>query len=158
MPRARVLLATSIAVVLVASLAACAPDDRESLFEPTPTATSDAPVPTPTVAPSFDPALSAVENQPYFDTVMRALIHEDQTPGGKKVVNALVAAGFDKRAIEVTFDKTAVDLVADSLQFSVQINGGCIVGQYGNVKYLSVIAPVLGSGKCFVGKTRPIDW
>ena len=159
MPRARVLLAASATAVLIAALAGCAPDDRESLLEPEPTATVEStPVPTPTVAPSFEPALSAVENQPYFDQVMRTLLRAEGKVGGKKVVNTLVEAGFDKRAIEVTFDKTAIDLDADNLQFAVQVNGGCIIGQFGNVKYSSTIAPVLGSGTCFIGKTRTIDW
>ena len=163
MPRARVLLSASasasVAVVLLAALAGCAPDDRASLLEPEPTATVDGtPVPEPTVAPSFEPALSAVENQPYFDQVMRTLLLKEGKTSGKKVVNTLVDAGFDKRAIEVTFDKTAIDLDADNLQFAVQVNGGCIIGQFGNVKYSSTIAPVLGSGVCFIGKTRTIDW
>jgi len=159
MPRARVLFAATVAAALVTSLAACAPDDRESLLEPQPTATVDGtPVPTPTVAPSFDPALSAVENQPYFDQVLRALFETDGNPGGKKIIDTLADAGFDKRAMEITFDRTAVDLHADNLQFSVQINGACLVGQWGNVKYASTIQPVLGSGKCFIGRTRSIDW
>ena len=52
----------------------------------------------------------------------------------------------------------AIDLFADNVQFSVLIGGECIIGQDGNVGYQSTVLPVLSSGSCLVGKTRPITW
>jgi hypothetical protein len=161
MRRTHALAATSIAVLLVTSLVSCAPTDRESLIDPEPTST--APGPVPTAAPSFDPTLSAEVNLAYFDSVNEALIEKEQDAGrvvrrGKKFVDALVAAGFPKANMEVTPDRTAIGLDADSVVFSVAVGTDCLVGQIGIEGYDSTIAPLLGSGKCLVGVTRTIDW
>lgn len=79
-------------------------------------------------------------------------------PGGRAVVDALVAAGFSKADMQVTPDETAIGLDADNIQFSVRIDESCIVGQLGNVGYRSVVLPLLSTGDCLVGKTRPITW
>lgn len=62
--------------------------------------------------------------------------------------------------MEVTFDRTAVDLEADSIQFSVRLHGECLIGQVGpdGDGYHSIVAPLLGSGTCLIGATRQIDW
>ena len=154
MHRSRALVGASIAVVLVASLAGCAPD-RSSELEPEP---SSAPGPAPTYAPAFDPAAGASGNQAFFDLVNKATLSLDKNPGGKKLINALVEAGFPKSEMELTPDRTAIDLQADNVQFSVLLGEECLIGQQGNIGYTSTVQPVLGSGKCLVGVTRKITW
>ena len=122
-----------------------------------PSATAPAePAPEPTLAPG----LSASENLDYFDYVSRGVLRADKAAGGRAFVDALIAGGFDRGEMEVTFDRTQVDLAADSIQFSVRINGECLIGQNGPATdgYHSMVADVLGSGACLVGGTRQIDW
>lgn len=154
MHRMRVLAGASIAVVLVAVLAGCAPE-RGSLLDPEPSTT---PGPAPSYAAAFDPNAGASGNQAFFDLVNKATISLDSSPGGKKMINALVEAGFPKTAMELTPDRTAIDLSADNIQFSVLLGDECLIGQEGNIGYNSTVQPVLGSGKCLVGVTRKITW
>lgn len=122
-------------------------------------APSASPTPTATPDPVFDPAQGATGNQVYFDFVNKRLIAANSAADGTAFVDSLVAAGFDKTRMEVTYDRTAVDLQADSITFSVRFDDACLVGQYGGVTgYLSAVRPPLTTGRCFVGTTRPIDW
>lgn len=154
MHRTRALAWASIAVALVAGVTGCAPD-RTSLLEPEP---SNTPGPAPSYAPAFDPNAGATGNQAFFDLVNKATISLDSSPGGKKMINALVAAGFPKDGMELTPDRTAINLSADNIQFSVLLGDECLIGQEGNIGYDSTVQPVLGSGKCLVGVTRKITW
>jgi hypothetical protein len=136
-------------------------------FEPRPHASTRATAAagaTPPAAPapssSLRPALSAGENLSYFDSIATAVLAADSKAGGKAFIDALAAGGFDKGQMEVTFDQTATELDADSIQFAVRFNEECIIGQTGPASkgYHSMVAPILGSGKCLVGATRQIDW
>lgn len=129
----------------------------ESGPRPTPTA-STAP---PSVAGStLRPELSAGENLAYFDSVNLAVIAANPEAGGRDFIDALVSAGFDKSQMEVTADRTTIDLQADSVQFAVLFQGECLIGQHGPASggYHSAVRPALGTGGCLVGQTRPIDW
>ena len=122
----------------------------------TPTATPDA-----TTTPlAYAPEKSAADNLDYFTSLADAVVVTDPDAGGRAFIDALVGGGFDKAAMQVTADRTTVDLAADSVQFSVAINGECLIGQYGSAidGLRSVVAPLLGSGTCLVGATRQIDW
>lgn len=129
--------------------------------EPRPTATA-APTPTdaPAEPPSLQPGLGAEANLPYFDHVITQVIATNPSAGGRQFIDALVAAGFDRAAMQVTRDRTTIDAVADSIQFSVLFEGECLVGQYGAASdgFHSAVRPALGTGNCLVGNTRPIDW
>lgn len=156
----RGVLAASMSLILTVALAACTtPDDSPD--------TSPMPVPKPTVsasaapapsAPVLDPTGSAKDNQPFFDATVNALLATTPDPDGRTIIDTLVAAGFDKAAMELTADKTAIGLDADSVQFTVKFADGCIVGQQGNVGYHSAVLPVLSTGKCLIGQTRAINW
>jgi hypothetical protein len=134
---------------------------------PTPTPTPE-PRPTPTgsaappsaVVSTLRPELSAGENLAYFDSVNLVVVAGNPEAGGRDFIDALVNAGFDKSQMEVTADRTTVDLQADSVQFAVLFQGECLVGQYGPASggYHSAVRPALGTGGCLVGQTRPIDW
>jgi len=106
----------------------------------------------------YDPAGGAHGNLDYFDAQMSVLLAADARPGGRAIIDHLVSSGFDRGAMEVTADTTAVGLDVDATQFSVRFDDGCIVGQVGILGYSSLVAPVLGTGRCLVGVTRPIDW
>ncbi|MCU1407990.1 MAG: hypothetical protein JWM23_70 [Microbacteriaceae bacterium] len=111
-------------------------------------------------APTLKPALSASENLAYFDSVATGVLAANPSAEGRAFIDALAAAGFDKTAMQVTFDSTAADLAADSIQFAVRFNGECLVGQTGPASggYHSVVTALLGTGRCLVGATRQIDW
>ena len=109
---------------------------------------------------SCGPTSPRPRTSPYFDSVNVGVIAADASAGGRAFIDALVAAGFDKAQMEVTADRTTVDLPADSVQFAVLFEGECLIGQYGPASggYHSAVAPALGTGGCLVGETRPIDW
>ena len=144
-----------LVVALALTLAGCA------------TETPTVPMPLPTSSPSASasaapdvPDTSAAGQKAKFDETNNATITAagGANPGGRAFVDALVAAGFDKAAMQLTPDKTAINLDADNIQFSVLIGEDCLVGQYGNVGYQSAVLPVLSTGRCLVGNTRAIDW
>ncbi|OYC96189.1 hypothetical protein CI089_10920 [Microbacterium sp. Yaish 1] len=83
-----------------------------------------------------------------------------ESVAGRAYIDALVAAGFDKSAMQVTADRTSVDDPVDSLQFSVLWAGECLVGQVGpsTPAPTAMVLPELPSGGCLIGQTRPIDW
>lgn len=159
------LIAGSVLSVLVASaLAACVStpsppvtnSPHTSSSSPTPTVT---PTPTPTV-PALDTTGTAADDKAYFDQVNRAVLAKNPAAVGRDFIDALVAAGFEKADMQLTVDTTTIGLKANSIQFSVRINGGCLVGQNGEGSdgYQSVVTPLLSTGNCLVGDTRPINW
>ena len=77
----------------------------------------------------------------------------------QQFVDGLAAAGFAKADMQMTADRTTVNLTPGSVQFSVLINGGCLIGQFGEDigGYHSMVAPVLRTGKCLIGDTVPIQ-
>ncbi|MGA0566219.1 DUF6993 domain-containing protein [Rathayibacter sp. KR2-224] len=108
--------------------------------------------------PTFAPKGTAKENLGYFDYVNNHTIASNKNPSAQQFVDALAAAGFSKANMQMTADTTTVNLTPGSVQFSVLINGGCLIGQFGQDigGYHSVVAPVLATGKCLIGDTVPI--
>jgi hypothetical protein len=157
--RRPVALGSALAVVALASavlLAGCTPAPAAS---PAPARTaSTAPSPTPTASPTIDLDGNASENLPYFDAVNKALIAKGGTLDGRAFIDNLVAAGYPKNAMEVTPDKTSVNLDADNIEFSVLLGRTCLIGEYGNIGYASTAQKVFSTGRCLAGKTRKIDW
>ncbi|RWZ52075.1 hypothetical protein ELQ90_07505 [Labedella phragmitis] len=142
-----------IGLSIVAILAACtqAPSDEKTAPAPATTA------PVPAVA--LVPEGSAEDNKPFFDQV-NAATAQNEDAGGRDFVDALVASGFDKAAMEVTKDATTLGDRAESIQFSVRWGDSCLIGQFGPAVggYHSTIQPALGTDRCLIGETRPIDW
>ncbi|MBP1242382.1 hypothetical protein ABID92_002173 [Frigoribacterium sp. PvP120] len=130
--------------------------------------TMEAPAPAPTASaaasaePSADPTITpdstSDEAYAYFDLVARGHVDAGGPKDGRAMVDTLVAAGFDKAAMEVTSDSTSIGRAADSVQFSVLWGSDCLIGQTSGAGYSSQLAPVLGNGSCLVGTTRAIDW
>jgi len=152
--RARWSVATTAALAVLV-LAGCTPEAEVTVPTPQPTASQTA---TAAPAPVLDPAGDAAANLAYFDMVNRALLATVPLPSGQQSVENLVAAGFAKADMEVSSDTTLDGDAADAIQFSVRINGSCLVGQTGNSGYNAIAAPLLGTGKCLIGKTRVIDF
>ncbi|MEI5583029.1 MULTISPECIES: DUF6993 domain-containing protein [unclassified Agromyces] len=102
----------------------------------------------------------AAESLALFDSVNEAVIAADPDAGGRDFIDALVAAGFDRSAMQVTSDTTTLGDRADSIQFAVGLGPDCLIGQYGPKSdgYRSAVRPALGTGGCLIGDTRPIDW
>nr|WP_183501050.1 hypothetical protein [Microbacterium invictum] len=148
------------ASLAVAALAGCTP------VAPAPTAppsTSPPPAATPTPTPTgpvLFPDGTADDNLPLFAHVVETVAAGEDAVAGRAYVDALVAAGFDKTAMQVTNDRTTVGNPADSIQFSVLWDGECLVGQVGpsTPAPTAVVLPELPEGGCLVGVTRDIDW
>jgi hypothetical protein len=152
-------LAFAGAAIIVGFAGCTASPSPTATPEPRPTPTASA-APPPAAVSTLRPELSAGENLAYFDSVNLGVVAANPEAGGRDFIDALVSAGFDKSQMEVTADRTTVDLQADSLQFAVLFQGECLVGQYGPASggYHSAVRPALGTGGCLVGQTRPIDW
>jgi len=108
--------------------------------------------------PELVPTGTAEDNKAYFDFVNKKLNKNNGAPNGRKIIDNLVDGGFDKDAMELTPDKTAINLDADTVEFTVLIDDSCLFGQWGSFGYKSTVLPVLSTGKCMVGKTRNITW
>ena len=159
---------TSVALAFVAAttllLAACTGTTTPEATTPSASRTPDVgarqPV-APTAAPTADPAAAFVpggtaeENLPIFTKVV-----VDQWAAGSGVnstayIDALVATGFDITAMETTSSTTTLGSDVESLQFSVLIQGSCLVGQVGasTGDPIAVILPELKDGGCLVSVT-----
>jgi hypothetical protein len=156
----------AVAAVLTASLAACTPGDTAT---PTPPAASSpaaapsassAPEDSEPSAPALVPDGTAADNLPVFAAVTAAVWATDDRGAGRAYVDALVQAGFDRSAMQVTHDRSTVGDPAESIQFSVRWGQECLIGQVGPAtgEPVTTVMPVLAEGDCLVGNTRPIDW
>lgn len=149
--------AAVLAVALVATLAGCtggAPTPVPT-YTPSSSATS---TPTPAAGPQLRPGDTAEANKEYFDAVNTAFYAAHGKSDGRSIIDNLVAAGFRKQDMEVTPDTTSIGEGADSIIFSIRVKGECLVGQFNGAGYHGVIGPLLSTGGCLVGTTRPIDW
>ncbi len=153
--RSRFLAVLALTAALVGGLTGCV--DGPPM--PTPSAPTGSPSPGETTPPepAIDLAGTATENRPYFDVINKATV-EAGGRDGRSFIDGLVAAGYSKELMEVTPDRTSINAEVDNFQFSVRLNGTCLIGQYGSTGYASYAGPVLADGNCLVGTTRPIDW
>ncbi|MHA7986791.1 DUF6993 domain-containing protein [Rathayibacter sp. CAU 1779] len=151
-----VTVAAAIVAVLTGCTAPSNPATSPTSGTPASTSTRSA---VPDVLPTMDPKASAAKNLNFFDYVNNRTIAGNQNPSAQQFVDALAAAGFAKSDMQMTADKTTVNLVPGSVQFSVLINGGCLIGQFGKDigGYHSVVTPVLSTGKCLIGDTVPVQ-
>lgn len=138
-------------------LSACGPQSEPT---PSPTAAETSAEPTPS-GPTLVPEGTAEENLPLFSDVTAQVWASDQRGAGRAYIDALIAAGFDREAMQVTQDVSTVGNPAESLQFSVRWGETeCLVGQVGpsTGEPVTAVLPQLAEGRCLVGSTRPIDW
>lgn len=118
--------------------------------------------PVPEAPPVFFPEGSAADNLPYFTEVLRAFAAGEQPVQGVPVVDAVASAGFDKAAMQVSFDESKTGLAADSIFVSVRIGADCLIGQVvaEDRGFAAEAKPALGPAQdiCLIGSTRAIDW
>jgi len=104
---------------------------------------------------------TAEDNLPLFAAVTAQVWATDQRGSGRAYIDALIAAGFDRAAMQVTQDQSTVGNAAESLQFSVRWGEGeCLIGQVGpsTGEPVTAVMPQLAEGRCLIGATRAIDW
>ncbi|MEO6533612.1 MAG: hypothetical protein ABIO06_08565 [Pseudolysinimonas sp.] len=146
----RMVLPLALATAMVAALAGCVPTAK-------PTAT-----PKPSTSASSGPTLdlngTAAQNLAYFNDVNKKFIADGGDLSGRPFIDNLVKAGFPKVDMEVTPDRTTVNLAADNISFSVRLGNSCLIGQYGNTGYSSTAQKLLSTSRCLIGTTRKIDW
>lgn len=123
------------------------------------TVPDNTPTAEPTPLPVFHPDGTAQENQPYFDAINRQTI-VSAPADSTALLQAIVAAGFNKTAMSSTADRTSVDLQADSVEIAIRMGESCLIGQWrpSDNGYQSVVTAPLEDGACLVGATRQIDW
>ena len=154
---------SSAAIVLVAmSLVGCSAPAEEDPAEtaPLPVRTDEMRPADP--PPEFVPDGSAADNLPVFRHVLQEYADGKSPVEGQPIVDAIVAAGFDRTAMQVTFDRSKTNLVADSIMVSVLIGEDCLIGQVvtADRSVTAAIEPALTDAKniCLIGNTRAIDW
>jgi hypothetical protein len=143
-----------LAVVVLAGCTAEAPAPTASA-----TSTNAAATPSPTEA-EFSADGSAEDNLPVFTTTVEEVWASEDRESGRAYIDALVTAGFDKSAMEVTEDFSTVGNAAESIQFAVMWGDECLAGQVGQATGdpVTTVLPALAEGTCLVGNTRAIDW
>lgn len=146
------------AAALALTLAACTGTPAAPVMT-----ASATPIPTETLPapPALVPDGTATDNLPYFTQIVQQVWASPDQVAGRAYVDALVAGGFDKAAMQVTEDLTTVGNPAETIQFSVLWGTDCLLGQVGPAtgEPVTAVAPaVLGGTACLLGDTRPIDW
>jgi hypothetical protein len=153
--------ATLVATALVSALvlASCVQGAPTPVPTYTPT-TSSTPTatPTPEPAPTFVPSGTAQQNYEYFKHTVSLFHSANRMADSRRNIDNLVAAGFAKADMEVTPDQTAIGYDVDSILYSVKIGDQCLIAQVFPFEFTTDIAPVLGTGRCLIGQTMPIDW
>jgi hypothetical protein len=149
-------LVVALAAGLALGLAGCGAPAQEPA-DPEPAA-AESPAP----PPEFFPEGTAEQNLPYFEYVLGGFSAGAEPVEGRPVVDAVAAAGFDRAAMQVSFDRTQTNLAADSIFVSVRIGADCLLGQVAasDRGVSAMTAPAVGPDQsiCLIGNTRPIDW
>lgn len=144
------------AVLLSLALTSCALLEGPTPVTPERTPNVSANEPGATEESPEDPQLVA------FTEALQTFADGTAAVQGESLVNTLVDAGFDKSAMQVTFDMTKTNLVADSLYVSVRLDDQCLIGQMVSEtrELVTEMAPAVGPDQtvCIIGKTRSIDW
>lgn len=169
-PQSRVVHGPAIALLaavalLVAGCTAAPPAGPTGAADPTgrpslPSASASPGGQTPAPAPELVPDGDAWDNLPLFTAVTERVWNSPDQVAGRAYVDALVAAGFDKSAMQVTTDLTTIGNPVDTLMFAVQWGEECLIGQVGPTTGdpVTTVMAVVPDDGCLIGETRPIDW
>jgi hypothetical protein len=150
-----------LALTLAVPLAGCAPVGQapsSTTGSPATTGATQSPA-TASPAPTLVPGGTADDNLPLFRAVTARVWSSDQRASGRAYIDALVAAGFDRGAMQLTEDHSTVGNPAESFQFSVRWGDAeCLVGQVGpsTGDPVTAVLPQLDAGACLIGKTAPV--
>ncbi|MBB3158439.1 hypothetical protein FHS07_002135 [Microbacterium proteolyticum] len=157
----------ALTLLAVLALAGCTgespttPTDAVETSAPVSSASANAATSVPSAAPvALVPGGSAQQNLPFFTQVVATVWAGSGQVDGRAYVDALVGAGFDKGAMQVTPNESTIGNAAESIEFSVRLGADCLVGQVGPSigDPVTTVLPGLSSGGCLIGQTRPIDW
>jgi len=83
------------------------------------------------------------------------LIDSGTALNGAAFIGNLEANGYQRAAMEVTPDKTAIGIPADNIVFSIRFADSCLLGQWGNIGYTSLVTDIPSTGRCIIGTPRP---
>jgi len=156
MTRSRRSLAWAVAIASVVLLAGCTtPSPEPSRTVTASPSPSQEATPTPTPTPEAILDGTAAENQEFFDTVNRELIASGTALNGAAFIDNLVSHGYDRAVMEVTPDTTAIGIAADNIVFSIRFADSCLLGQWGNIGYTSLVTDIPSTGRCLIGTPRP---
>jgi hypothetical protein len=160
----RILTLTALAVIVLAAGAGAAiviinNNAPTTAHAPTPLATTSQAAPAPSASPvpltRYDPAASVSENFALFNSTAAGTIAATSNPGGRGFIAALVAAGFDPSQMQLTADRTSVNLDAPSILFSVKVGESCFIGQFtpSTREYNNQTVAPISTGSCLIGGT-----
>lgn len=154
MTRTRATVACALATASVLLLAGCTAPSPGPTDSARPPASQQ---PTPTPSPELGPVLdgTAEQNQAFFDLVNQELIESGTTLNGAAFIGNLEAHGYPRAAMEVTPDTTAIGIAADNIVFSIRFADSCLLGQWGNIGYTSLVTDIPSTGRCIIGTPRP---
>ena len=149
----------STAALAVIALAGCGPAPAPMpVPDPSPSASLTAGAQElPDQVPDYRPEGTATQNELYFTWVLQQYRAVYGIGTADALVATVVGAGFPIGALEVTPEFTAIGLAADSVVISVNVQGECLIGQIFADHEVTMIAPVLATGRCLVGETHPIQ-
>lgn len=149
------------ATLLLGGLTSCVllegptPTAPERTTSTTQTDTADGPA-------VYVPDGTADDNLPYFQQTLAQYAASESPVQGQPIVDALAAAGFEKANMQVSFDQSRTNLVADNIFVSVRFGESCVIGQFvtESRELFTVVEDALSAEKniCLIGTTRPIDW
>lgn len=153
------LLVIAAGVVMLAGCTGTPPAPSPTSTPPVVASETPRATPTPT-GPALVPEGSAEDNLPFFSELVAQVWNGPDQVSGRAYIDTLVAAGFDKSAMQVTEDRSTVGNAAESIQFSVQWGEECLIGQVGPAtgSPVAIVADALPDGGCLLGRTRTIDW
>ncbi len=145
---------TALAIATTLALAGCASDSGQTDSSATPQqAPSASATPTPTKDPTFVEGGNAKANQAFFQWFVSQQIAANPDIDSAGIATAVGQSPFGGNPIQYTFSRTAIGLVADSADVSVEFGGECLIAQFGPVRDGVVVSvlPVLVSGGCLLG-------
>ncbi|MBT1035270.1 hypothetical protein KJY78_02730 [Canibacter sp. lx-45] len=110
----------------------------------------------------YQPGASAAVNEAFFAKVTKEYAESESPLEGEPLVNYYAERGFDKGAMQVTGDRTKINLEVDSMFIAVRIEHECLIAQFetGDRSYQVARIATVGPNKdlCLIGNTRYIDW
>lgn len=161
--------AVAVAAAALLVLSGCAPDaPTEPTASPPPVtnaptggATEPAEPTEPTGPPvpeEFIVGGSAQDNAPVLQGVLeRLVVDTGARPVGRSISSAAIQAGFDAAAMELTADVTPLGNATDAISLAVRIQDECIVAELRGTNVMTIVTPVLSTGRCLVGATVSLD-
>lgn len=110
----------------------------------------------PTAEPTLHPGGTAEQNKQYWDATIERYVSLVGIGTGDTLTSHLRDAGFDLSTVEMTYDVTAAGYAPESIEVSVRFGDECLLADVRNGGWATSIGPVLGTGKCLIGSTRPV--